>query len=143
MALATVDDVAARLGRAPTATEAARAEGLLAEASALVVGHLGFDPTDTSVTPPLVPEAVAVVVSRMVARVLERAAVDAETHGAEAVTNTTGPFGQTLRFGAGTTTGGPWLAASDKVMLKPYRGGGGFGSIGISSGRTGRYRRAT
>lgn len=143
MVLAAASDVVERLGRPLTATEATRADGLLAEASALVVGHLGGDPTDTSVDPPVVPDGVVIVVSRMVARVLEREGAAAETHGAESVTTTTGPFGRTLNFGAGTTSGGPWLAASDKVILKPHRAGGGFASVGMTSGRTGRYRRVT
>lgn len=140
MPLAAVSDVEARLGRPLTATEATRADGLLPEASALVVGHLGGDPTDTSVDPPVVPDTVTIVVSRMVARIVEREATQTgDTHGAESVTNTVGPFGRTLNFGQGTTSGGPWLTKADKIMLRGE--GGGVTSIGVSSGRTGRYRR--
>jgi hypothetical protein len=141
VALATVDDVEQRLGRPLTQTETTRAEGLLPEASALVIGYLGCDPTDTSVAPPVVPEGVVIVVSRLVARVLERDGAAPDSLGAESVTNTVGPFGRTLNFGSGTTSGGPWIAGSDKTALRPYMCGGGFVSIGISSGRTGRYRR--
>lgn len=137
MALATVDDVVARLERALTTAETARADGLLEEASALVIGHLGCDPTDTSVDPPVVPGTVVLVVSRMVARLFEREAAAQVSAGAESVTEQTGPFGRTLRYGSGTTSGTPWLAKGDKVMLRPWVNV----TLGLSSGRTGSYRR--
>lgn len=140
MALATAADVEARLGRTLTAAEAAKVPGMLEEASALVIGYLGCDPTDTSVEPPTVPAAVAIAVSRMVARTLEQTAA-AGASGSEATTNTTGPFSQTVRFGAGTTTGAPWLTKADKLTLRPFRCNGGFSSVAISAGTTGRYRR--
>lgn len=135
MALATQPDVVLRLGRSLTASEIAKAEGLLDEASALVRAHLGGDPTVEAV----VPEDVVIVVSRMVARVIERDA--SSTSGAEAVTNQTGPFGQTLRFGAGTVSGAPWLASGDKTILAAFRVDGGFVSLDIVSDHTGHYRR--
>ena len=142
--LATPADVEARLARPLTTAEAVRVDGLLPEASALVVGYLGCDPTDPAADP-TVPAAVTLVVSRMVARVLDREATAGEALGAESVTETAGPFGRTLNFGAGaaSSVGGPWLAATDKITLKPYRCGGGVVSIGVTSGRTGRYRTAT
>jgi hypothetical protein len=140
MALATVADVALRLGRDLTTTETSRAEGLLEEASALVIGYLGCDPTDTSVEPPTVPAAVAIVVSRMVARVLQQSA-SVEEFGSEATTDSTGPFSTTVRYGAGTTSGAPWLTKVDKLTLRPFRCDGGFSSVAISAGTTGRYRR--
>lgn len=140
MALATTDDVVARLGRALTAAEEAQAAGLLEEASALVIGHLGCDPTDTSVEPPEVPPAVAIVTSRMVARVLQQSTT-APVPGSEATTTTTGPFSQTVRFATGSVTGAPWLTKMDKLALRPYRCDGGLASIPISGGTTGRYRR--
>lgn len=139
MALATAADVEQRLGRTLTAAEQTRVSGLLDEASALVIGFLGCDPTDTSVEPPVVPDAVAIVVSRMVARLFEQAASDsAAPVGVDMVTTQVGPFGQTLRHTAGSTSGAPWLGASDKVSLKPYRCG--FTSLAMTTGRTGRYR---
>lgn len=140
MALATEQDVVTRLGRELTTGEQEAVEGLLEEASALVIGYLGCDPTDTSVEPPTVPSAVAVVVSRMVARVLTQVASGAET-GSEATTDTTGPFSRTVRYAAGSTTGAPWLTKVDKTTLRAYRCDGGFASIAISGGTTGRYRR--
>lgn len=140
MALATAADVEARLGRPLTVAETAKVAGLLEEASALVIGYLVCDPTDTSVEPPVVPAAVAIVVSRMVARVLEQTPAAGAT-GSEATTNTTGPFSQTVRFGAGTTSGAPWLTKADKLTLRPSLCNGGFTSLAISAGTTGRYRR--
>ena len=135
MALATQPDVVVRLARPLTATETEKADGLLDEASALVRAYLGGDPTVVDV----VPEDVVIVVSRMVARMIERDA--SSTSGAEAVTNQVGPFGQTLRFGASTVSGGPWLAAVDKTILAAFRVGGGFVSLDIVSDHTGHYRR--
>lgn len=140
MALATAADVGDRLGRSLTAAETAKADGLLEEASALVIGYLGCDPTDTSVEPPTVPLAVVIVVSRMVARVFEQTASVAE-FGSEATTDSTGPFSTTVRYGAGTTSGAPWLTKADKLTLRPFRCDGGFTSLAISAGTTGRYRR--
>lgn len=140
MALATAADVVARLGRPLTVAETAKVDGLLEEASALVIGYLGCDPTDTSVEPPTVPAAVAIAVSRMVARVFEQTAA-AGTTGSEVTTNTTGPFSQTLRFPAGSTSGAPWLTKADKLTLRPFLCNGGFTSLAISAGTTGRYRR--
>lgn len=140
MALATAADVGDRLGRSLTAAETVKVDGLLEEASALVVGYLGCDPTDTSVDPPTVPSVVAIVVSRIVARVFEQTASVAE-FGSEATTDSTGPFSTTVRYGAGTTSGAPWLTKADKLTLRPFRCDGGFTSLAISAGTTGRYRR--
>lgn len=141
-ALATVSDVGDRLARALTVEETERAEGLLDEASALVVGYLGEDPTDTSVEPAVVPSAVAVVVSRMVARVIARGATAAPAEvDAQSVSTGVGPFQRSVTYGDGATSSSPWLAAVDKMTLRPYKAGGGFTSIGSSSGRSGQYRR--
>lgn len=137
MALATVFDVETRLGRSLTTAEQTKADGLLPEASALVRAYLGGDATVEGI----VPEDVVIVVSRMVARVIERGATDATSSGAEAVTNQVGPFGQTLRFGSSTVSGGPWLSAGDKTILAAFRVGGGFVGLDISSDHTGLYRR--
>lgn len=141
MALATQPDVEARLARPLTESEITKADGLLDEASALVRAYLGDDPTvvDLILLTSVVPEDVVIVVSRMVARVIERDA--SSTSGAEAVTNQVGPFGQTLRFGASTVSGGPWLAAVDKTILAAFRVGGGFVGLDIASDHTGLYRR--
>lgn len=115
--LASADDVEARLGRPLTPAEAGRVDGLIDEASALVIGYLGCDPSD----PGPVPPAVTIVTSRMVARTLQQAEAQTPVSGEQAVTNTVGPFSQTRQFVAGTTGGQPWLSAADKVALRPYR----------------------
>jgi len=122
VALATQADVVARLGRPLSEAEQARTDpGLLDEASALVTGYLGGDPTGTDG----VPATVAIVVSRMVARVLSQDSGDFAT----AETNTAGPFSQTRQFTPGSTSGAPWLSAADKTMLKPFRVAGDAFSI--------------
>ena len=142
MALAAASDVVARLRRPLTTAEAASADDLLEEASALVVGYLGEDPTDTSVDPAVVPSPVVIVVSRMVARVFIRDTTPAGAElDAQSVSTGVGPFPRTVSYRDGTTSGSPWLAAVDKMTLRPYKAGGGFTSLGVSSGRSGRYRR--
>lgn len=122
-ALATVDDVEARLGRSLTPEETARTDpGLLEEASALVVGYLGCDPA----SPGPVPSGVRVVTSRMVARVLQQEGGSTSSGGtpvgAEQVTRSMGPFSETYGFGSsGAGSGAPWLGTADKQALKPYR----------------------
>jgi hypothetical protein len=115
-ALATPADVVARLGRALAANETARADGLLEEASDLVVGHLGFNPADRDGAD---LDLVARVVSRMVARVLEQSTAAGGVFGATSMTDQIGDFSQTRSFAQGTTTGGPWLSKADKVALRP------------------------
>lgn len=137
MALAETADVATALGRTLTTSETAQAPSLLEEASDLVVGHLGCDPTDEEADP-TVPAAVTRVVARMVARVFSQ---PTEVVGSEGTTETVGPFSRTTRYGAGTTSGNPWLAGTDKVALRPYRCGGGMREVSLASDQTGRYRR--
>lgn len=138
MALASPEDVAAALGRDLTAAETEQAPTLLDEASDLVIGYLGCDPTDTTQEPATVPEAVSRVVARMVARVLGQAG---HVPGSEGTTETVGPFSQTVRFASGTTSGAPWLTVTDKVALRPYRCGGGMRAVPLATMQTGRYRR--
>lgn len=125
MTLAVQSDVEARLGRDLTETETARVLGLLDEASDLVIGYLRQDPTVEDV----VPEPVARVTSRMVARVFQ---------SSEAAPNVehlqTGPF--QARFAPGSTSGAPWLSGADKAALHPYRRGGGMTSVGLAGERT-------
>lgn len=110
--LATLDDVADRLGRDLTQDEIERIDGLLAEAGALVTGYLGH-------TPDPVPDQVVLVVSRMAARVLQSPGV--ESGSAESVSYTAGPFSQSFTLASGASGGSPWLTISDKVILKPFR----------------------
>lgn len=125
MILATQDDVVARLGRALTSDEIARLAGLLEEASLLVEGYLGVTYSVDDVDP--VPEAVTVVVSRIVARAF------------------TAPNQQLLPEGARSAAAGPynvsfadartnlWLSKVDKLTLRNL--GGGFRSVPMQSER--------
>lgn len=136
MALATEEGVVAALGRNLTDEETAQATTLLEEASDLTVGYLGCDPTGT--TTGTVPGVVSRVVARMVARVLGQSG---HVAGSEGTTETVGPFSRTVRFGSGTTSGAPWLTATDKIALRPFRCGGGMRTVQLSSAQTGHYRR--
>lgn len=128
MALATGEDVAKALRRPLTEAEKEWVPDALVEASALIIGHLGCDPTvrDTSVDPPTetVPDAARLVAARMVARLIEQQESQVGRNvpvGTSSYSTTTGPFGQTVHVQPGSNTGGPWLSAVDKTMLKPIR----------------------
>ncbi len=117
--LASLSDVEARLKDPDGEFDEQRALGLLEEASALVMSYLGV------VSDP-VPDVVRIVVSRMVARVLE---APVASHGAETVSYTAGPFAANMSFSQGSSGGAPWLTVSDKTMLGPFvrrRRGGVF-----------------
>lgn len=138
MELATVADVEMRLGRTLTTSEAELADpGLIEEASALVEAHLNYVYTEDDT----IPSTVAIVVSRMVARVLKQEASGGVVPGVQQRSTTAGPFAQQSTFVAGASSGGPWLAASDKQMLKPHRVGGGLIGVQQTTGRTGKYLR--
>lgn len=121
MILATQDDVEKRLGRELTDPELERLDGLLEEASLLVEGYLGTTYTGA------IPEAVTVVVSRIVARAF------------------TAPNQQLLPEGARSAAAGPynvsfadartnlWLSKVDKLTLRNL--GGGFRSVPMQSER--------
>lgn len=114
--LASIVDVEARLGRDISEDEVLRVDGLLEEASVLVESHLGREFE-------VAPAAVRLVVSRMVARVLE--APD-DGFNSESASFTAGPFSKNVKYVAGASGGSPWLTAVDRKMLRPFgarRGG--------------------
>lgn len=120
--LATIEDVEKRLGHEIEPEDEARVEGLLEEAAALVEAHVGksFD---------VVPDVVRIVVSRMVARVLES---PTDGFGAESSSYTAGQFSKNVTYTAGASGGAPWLTAVDKKMLRPFGGRrGGVYSVEI------------
>jgi hypothetical protein len=104
--LATQTDVETRLGREVSDDELVRLPGLLEEASLLVEGYLGVVYTD------VIPDAVTVVVSRVVARAF------------------TAPNQQLLPEGARSASAGVysvsfsgdrtnlWLSKADKTTLR-------------------------
>ena len=119
-ALCTADDVSNRLRRALTTAEVEYAPAMIEEAQALVLGYLGCgeDPYEELAD---VPDAVRIVTSRMVARVIEQGQTEPGEVGAVQVGNTAGPFGKQITFAPGARLGSPWLAKADKESLDPYR----------------------
>lgn len=134
MALATVLDVVARLERDLTTEESAKASGLLEEASDLVDAFLGWE----GVVPEVIPGPVVRVTSRMVARMLEQAST--RPIGGSQVTQTMGPFSESVTFETGAASGSVWMSASDKMTLKRLRVGSGMTSVRLASEQTGTYR---
>jgi hypothetical protein len=111
MALASEEDVENALGRPLTVSE--DVSSLLEEASDLVCGYLGY-------TPDPVPNPVARVTATMVAAVLTKPA----TTGADYGSNGYNVVRESLTVKVGTesaTTTGPWLTASLKMRLRPFR----------------------
>ena len=95
-----------------------RVDSLLVRASGLVIGYTGQD-----FEPAPYPEAVESVAAGMVARVLTAGAsapVFAEQQNA-------GPFG--IRYSGDVASGDVWLSKADKLILRPYRKGGGLSSV--------------
>lgn len=115
MALATQADVEADLGRVLSVSEAPRVASLLTKASAIVSGY-----TRASFVEPY-PEAVVAVAAGMVARIFETSSL------ANVEQQNAGPFG--VRYATGSTSSSPWLTKGDKLALRPYRVGGGLGSV--------------
>lgn len=126
MALATQEDVEARLARALTEADLARLPSLLDDASALVIGYCRQD-----FEPEPYPTPVAGVVARMVVRLLAQGDV---TPGLESTTEGAGPFSRGFKYGGGSS-GDAYLSATDKTMLRPYRLGGGLSSVQLVGDR--------
>ena len=125
-ALASSVDVEARLGRTLTTEEAARVTGLLEEASVMVEGWLRCLPDP-------IPDAVKIVVSRMVARALSVGGTDnAPEPGVSQLQATMGIFGVNRSFSSDATSGGVWLTKQDKSTLRPFGCRGHVGNVGTS-----------
>lgn len=114
--LATVEDVEKRLDAELDADARTRVEALLEEATVLVEGYLGTVPDP-------VPRAVRVVVSRMVAQVIQSPDTGFYT---ENESFTAGPFSKTIQFANGGNGGAPWLSSTAKTTLRRFRSGGGL-----------------
>ncbi|TYR15624.1 hypothetical protein [Corynebacterium urealyticum] len=109
--LVSLSDVDACLRRPLDEDEEPRVRHLVAEATALVKGHLRCMPDP-------VPDEVRVVVARMVARVLE---APNEVLTGSSTQMTAGPFGASITHPQGASGGAPWLTATDKTILSPFR----------------------
>ncbi|MGK2880434.1 MAG: hypothetical protein ACSLE6_06435 [Mycobacterium sp.] len=114
MALADDNDVAARLGRELTEDEQTAIVGLLAEAGALVVGYLRRDWTALAD----VPDAVRIVVSRMVARSLTGGSN--LPAGASEFGSSLSVMSHNVKLGADVVVGSVWLSRTDKITLAPH-----------------------
>jgi hypothetical protein len=110
-------DVENRLQRDLSTDEVGYLPGTADEASALVEGYLGVCYADGAD----VPDAVTVVTSRVVARLLTSNSIPSQV---ESASRSMGPFSAQLSFVADSTSGGPWLTKSDKMTLAPYRARG-------------------
>lgn len=123
MTVATLRDVEDRLGAGVDADGEVRVEALIAEAVVLVESYLGGpvpqDPT---------PDAIRVVVSRMVARVIQ---APEPSFSVDTMSNTAGPFSQSRKFTTGASGGAPWLTANDKLVLDRFRRRKGFYSVEV------------
>lgn len=132
MAFAEETDVVKALRRELTSGEQEYVTDVIAEAQDLIVGYLGCDPTDED-NDPAVPAAVTRVTARMVARVFKQD--DGRPVGSTQRQQGAGPYTSNLTYVPGSTSGSPWLASSDKVILRPYRCGGGMRSVAFKSER--------
>lgn len=111
MALASVADVEAALGRVLTQDEDVTT--LLEEASDLVVGYLRH-------TPNPVPNPVKRAVATMVVAVMTKPAVTMSDYSADGYNISREPA--TVRVGVESpTTSGPWLTMSLKRRISMYR----------------------
>lgn len=119
--LATLTDVSDRLGGDLDPEKEEAALGLIEEASVLVEGYLGQIPDP-------VPRAVSVVVSRMVARVLQ---APAPAFSVDTISQSAGAFSQSQKFTTGAAGGSPWLTAQDKTVLNRFRKRRGFYSVSM------------
>ncbi|AER26307.1 head-to-tail adaptor [Mycobacterium phage OmniCritical] len=111
-ALATAQDVTTALGRELTGAESAAVEGLLLEATDLVVGYL-----HPSSVPTPTPDPITRVVASMVAAVLTRP--KSIPHNATQLTADV----FSASFESGTTSPGPYLTGAMKLRLNPFRDG--------------------
>lgn len=121
--LADAADVEARLGRTLTTDETARVSGLLEEASVMAGEWMRCVPDP-------VPDAVRIVVSRMVARVLD--AIATAEPGVTDVQANMGPFMVNRRLSADANSGGVWLTRQDKNTLRHHSCRGRVGNVGTS-----------
>lgn len=110
-------EVENRLRRPLTSEEEEYLPGIVDEASALVEGYLGVCYDEAAA----VPEAVTVVTSRVVSRILTSTTMPSQ---AESSSRGMGPFSAQISYVADSTSGGPWLTKSDRMTLAPYRARG-------------------
>lgn len=113
MALATLTDVENALGR--ELADGEDVSTLIEEASDLVISYLGHDVSDTAV-----PGPIARAVATMVAAVITKPAVTTADYAATGYNTAREQTAIRVGIESATTTG-PWLTASLKMRLRPYR----------------------
>lgn len=115
--LATQTDVEKRLGRELDDDEVLAVEGLLEEASELVVSVCRPLPTPA-------PDAVRIVVSRIAARALDGGDDDGPTPtNVVSEQMSAGSFQLSQNYFGDSVGGGPWLSKQDLRMLRRWRRG--------------------
>lgn len=118
----TQEDVVKRLRRPLNSDETEYLDGLIEEAQALVVAHLGCGPDRYEQGD--VPVAIRITTSRMVARVLQQSEnMDPAYFGAVQVGTTAGPYSEQTTFHGESRLGSPWLSKTDRESLAPYKCG--------------------
>ena len=128
-------DVERRLRRTLTGAEEDYLLGMIEEAQLLVLSYLDCPAGKFAEG---VPDAIKIVTSRIVARVIQEGeSVPPDQFGATQVGLTAGPFSQQTSFQAGSRTGAPWLTKADKDALAPYRCAGK--AFAIDTAPTGRH----
>lgn len=120
--IVTIEDIEAATGLEVTTEDEARVRFLIRSAVAAVEGYIGAPIPDPA------PDAVVVVVTRMVARALGQES-DGTPTGMTGDMFVAGQFTRQRQFASGSNDGGVWLSAQDKVMLRPFRRRGVIRSV--------------
>lgn len=118
MGLATPEDVESALRRTLTDEELSSVEGLIEEASDLVLGYLCHYVLPDPVDP--VPAPIVRAVATMVAAVLTKPVTTAADYGTSGYNIARESMTVAVGVESATTTG-PWLTSSLKQRLDPYR----------------------
>lgn len=119
--IVTIEDIEAASGIEVPDEDQERVEFLIRGAVAAVEGYLGRNVP----SPP--PDAVLVVVTRMVARALT-ASPDTPA-GMTSEMNVAVSFTRQRQFASGSQDGGVWLSSQDKLMLRPFKARRGVTSV--------------
>lgn len=112
--IVTIEDIESATGLEVATEDEPQALFLIRSAVAAAEGYLGQRIPDPA------PDAMVVVVTRMVARALGQEKAGTPT-GMTGDMFVAGSFTRQRQFASGSNDGGVWLSAQDKIMLKPYK----------------------